>query len=179
MGLFQGDKMKRLILLLAIVSILPSSTPIIAQAEDYVIATIDMDRILNESKAAQQKRKQLSTLSENKKKSIEAKKVSLKDFEDKLKKQKVAEDSKEADQFRAQARDLSRLVKDAEEDLKKQYIKTTKELLKDAHNEIEKYAKANNIALVLEKNDRSAASAVLFGTPGLDITDKIVASLNK
>lgn len=150
----------------------------IAHAEDYVIATIDLDRVLNDSKDAQSKRKEIDAMSAVKKKEIEAKRLTLKNLNDKLKSAKVSDDSKEAEDFRTQARNFERMVKDAEDELKKEYVKSTKDLMKRANGIIEAYSKKKNLSLVLEKSSRGPG-AVLYGSNTMDITEDVLGELNK
>src|SRR4051812_6776820 len=95
--------------------------PTVALAE-FRVATVDVNRILNESKEAQTKKKKLDEMQADARKKLETKKASLKDLEDKLKANKVSEESKEADQYRAQVKDLERMVKDSQEDIKKEFL---------------------------------------------------------
>lgn len=161
-----------------LLALLLITQPIYSFAEDFKIATVDLDRILNESKVAQTKKKELDAISSKKKQQIDAKRTTLKATEDKIKKGQIAEDSKEADQFRAQARDFTRMVKDAEDELRKEYLKTTRDLMKRAAVVIEQYAKSNKMSLVLEKSKKSGGP-VLYGSDTMDITSAVITEINK
>ncbi|MCB0338610.1 MAG: OmpH family outer membrane protein [Bdellovibrionales bacterium] len=145
--------------------------------DGFLVATVDMNRLLNESKFSVGKKKELDQLSQQRRKEFEGKKESLKKLEDKLKADKVSPESAQADEFRAQARDFARLVSDAENDLKRKYLKTTQELTEQARKAIGTYAKANNIDMVLEQGS-DLRSPVLYGQASMDITDKILEALN-
>ena len=147
-------------------------------ADELRLATVDMGRIMNESKSAQAKKKELDLKSAAAKKKLEDKQASLRTLEKSLKDAKVSEDSKEAENFRNQARDFSRMVKDTEEQLRKEFMKTNKALLDDTVKRVEQYAKKNSIQLVLDKSQQ-ARGPVLFGVDSADITDQIIAELNK
>jgi Skp family chaperone for outer membrane proteins len=142
---------------------------------DFKIATVDVSRILNESPDAVSKKKELDTLTQDAKKKAESKRKELDGLRIKLESAKVSEDSKEAESLRAQVRDYARFVKDAEEDIKKRYVKVNRDITEKAMGRIESYAKANDIDLVLDKSDKYR-SAVLFGDSGADITDDILGS---
>lgn len=150
----------------------------VAQADEIKIATVDIDRLINESKFAAEKRKTLDAITKKKKAEVDAKRTALKTKEEALKKAKVSEDSKEADQFRSEARDLARLVKDSEDAIKNEYVKTTKELMKVVMAKVEGYAKANQIGLVLEKSDRRGGN-VLYGQREMDITEPVLKLVNQ
>lgn len=147
-------------------------------AEDLKIATVDMSRILNESTQAKAKRQELSKLSESAKKKVDEKKKTLTELEAKLKAKNISAESEEADQFRAQARDFARMVKDTEDDLKKNYLKFSKALSTEATKIINDYADKNGITLVLEKSG-NAEGPVVFRKDTFDITDQVLKVLEK
>jgi len=149
----------------------------VAVAEPMRVATVDMTRILNESRPAQGKKKELDALQNKKKQQVEERRAMLRGVEQKLKSAGVDEDSKEADDFRSKARDFSRLVKDAEDEIRKEFLKGQKQLIDRALKLIDGYAKTNQISLVLEKSAASK-SAVLYGDTAFDITETILRQMN-
>lgn len=140
------------------------------------IATVDIGKILNESDEAQSKKKELTALSDDAKKKAEAKRKSLEAMEAKLKETKIAEDSKEAEAFRNEAKQYARFVKDTEEELKKRFVRLNREITDKVMKKITEYAKDNSIDLVLDKSDQSRGP-VLFGDSSVDITSKIISEL--
>jgi len=149
-----------------------------SHAEGFRVAIVDMDRVLNETKEAQSKRKELEAMKVEKKKSLEAKKNTLTQMEAKLKEKKVSPESKEADEFRARARDFTRLAKDAEEDLKREYLKSTKTLIDKTQGIISKYSQEKKLNLVLERG-KNQKNAVLYASDLLDITDEVIKQMNQ
>lgn len=137
------------------------------------IATVNVAKILNDSDEAQAKKKELDALTEETKKKLDAKAKDLQTLKTKLEESKVAPDSKEAEKFRVQARDFERLRSDAKTDLERNYMKANKELTDKVLGKIEKYAKANNIDMVLDKSDKYRGP-LLFGADTVDITEKIL-----
>ena len=148
-----------------------------AQAE-LKVATVDVNKVINSSKEAQAERKKLDDMTLAAKKKVDAKRDSLKQMEDKLRDQKVAEDSKEAEQFRNDARDLDRLVKDSQDDIQKEFIRSNKELTDKTLGLVKKYASSNKIDLVLDKGEM-ARGPVLYAGPVYDVTDAIIEQMNK
>jgi Skp family chaperone for outer membrane proteins len=159
----------------AIVAGIFVSSPVSAE---FKVATVDVGRVLNESKGSKEMRKKLDDLSLKTKKDIEGKRSALKATEEKLKAAKVAEDSREAEAFRDDARAFARFVKDAEDDMKREFLKVNKELTERALTAIKRYAEANKIDLVLDKSEQ-ARGPVLFGDKGADITAAIIADVSK
>lgn len=139
------------------------------------IATVDVARIINEAPAAKSKKKELDSASEEAKKKLEAKGKDLQALKTKLEQQKVSADSKEAESFRAKARDFERMRADMKADLEKRYLKVNKELSEQVMGKIETYAKANSFDLVIDKSEKYRGP-VLFGKASADITDEILDS---
>lgn len=135
------------------------------------LATVDVNKILNNLSEAKSKRAELDAMSERAKKEVEAKRDSLRDLEDDLK--NVDPASSQAESFRKQAREFERFVRDTEEDLKRRFLLVNKELTDKVIAKIEKYAKSNHIDLVLDKSS-GAKGPILFGSPAADITDDIL-----
>ena len=146
------------------------------QAE-YRIATVDVNRVLNESKESQAGKKTIDELSQSAKKKIDAEKTSLQKLEAELKKKGVKEDSAEAEQFRVKAREFSRIVKDNEEEVRSKFLKINRDLTDKAVKRIEAYAKSENIDIILDKSAQQRGP-VLFGNPAVDITDSVLKSIN-
>lgn len=144
---------------------------------EYKVATIDINRVINEIHESKDKRKSLDQMSQQAKKKVEDREKNLKSIEKKLQEERVSEDSKELQDFRAQAKDFSRFVKDTEEDLKKEFFKVNKALTTKVVQVVNKYAAANNISIVLDNSERMRGP-VLFVDPELDITDSIIKEIN-
>jgi Skp family chaperone for outer membrane proteins len=145
---------------------------------EFRVATVDVGRVLNESKGSKEMRQKLSDKSAKTKKEIEAKRSALQATEEKLKAAKVSEDSREAEAFRNEARAFSRFVKDAEEDMRREFMKVNKDLTERALAVVKRYAEANKIDLVLDKSEQ-ARGPVLFGDKAADITPAIIAEVSK
>lgn len=139
------------------------------------IGTVDVARIVNDSPEAMNKKKELDAYSQETKNKIEAKGKELQALKAKLESAKTAADSKEAENFRNQVRDFERLRSDAKEDLEKRYLKVNKELTDKVYGLIEKFAKANNYDLIIDKSERYRGP-VLFGAPSTDVTEQLLKS---
>jgi outer membrane protein len=146
-----------------------------AASAEVRIATVDVARIVNDSPEAVAKKKDLETYSNETKKKIEAKGKELQALKTKLEESKVAPDSKEADNFRNQVRDFDRMRGDAKADLEKRYLKVNKELTDKVYTQIERFAKANNYDLIIDKSEKYRGP-ILFGAPSTDVTDELLKS---
>lgn len=149
-----------------------------AATAEFRVATVDMNKVLNDSKDAQGVRKKLEDMQSVAAKKLESKRDALKQLEEKLKSKGVPDDSKEAEGFRAQAREFERMVKDTREDLQKEFMKSNKGLSDKTLTVVQKYASANKIDLVLDKS-QAVRGPVLYAGQVFDITDDIVKAMNE
>ncbi|MEZ4753704.1 MAG: OmpH family outer membrane protein [Bdellovibrionota bacterium] len=163
----------KLLLILGLLFLLPA----FALAE-FKIVTVDVNAVLNESKGSIKQKQDLDKLSKDARVKVTQKKEEIKKLEQTLASKKVSPDSPEAEDFRNKARDYSRYVKDTEEELKKKFLAINKELTDKVLKQIEIYAKANKVDLVLDKGSNDRPSPVLFGNPGADITKEIIKKMN-
>ena len=145
---------------------------------EFKLATVDVNRVLNESSEALSKRKELDLKSAEARKKLEEKGKRLRQIEEQIKSGSLSEDSKEAQKYRSEAREFSRELKDAEDELKTDFMKVNKTLAEKALKIIAEYAKANGIDLILDKGEK-AKGPVLYGVASQDITDAIVKKMNQ
>ena len=146
-------------------------------AAEFKVATVDVNKILNESKEAKQAKSELDKRSAEVRKKVDAPRAELQALETKLREAKVAENSKEAQEFRTKYENYSKLLKESDEELRKEFMKTNRDLTDKAIKVIEAYAKENGIDLVLDHSEK-VRGAVLYGSGGDDITDKIISEIN-
>jgi Skp family chaperone for outer membrane proteins len=159
--------------ILALVALLSYAS--VSNAE-VKIATVDVSRIVNDNPEALAKKKDLDTFSEETKKKLEAKGKELQAQKKKLEDAKVSAESKEAENFRNQVRDFERMRGDAKADLEKRYMKVNKELTEKVYSQIEKYAKANNYDLIIDKSDKYRGP-ILYGDTAVDVTDEVLKTV--
>jgi Skp family chaperone for outer membrane proteins len=165
---------RSLVVTLLVVGTVLAAQPINAE---FRVATVDMGRILNESKEAQGRKRQLDEVTLAAKKKIEERQLALQAREKKLREQKVTENSKEAEKFRNDAREFTRFVKDTEEEIKKTFLKSNRDLTEKALKIVEARASSSNYSIVLERSARGRSS-VLFADETFDITDSVLKALD-
>lgn len=146
-------------------------------AAEYKIATVDMNRIINEAPESKEAKQTLDKEFAAAKKKIEDKRDGLKATEAKIKDGSIKEDSKEAEKYRESAREFARLVKDTEDDLKKKFLKSNRALTEKAAKLVKAFAEKNNYALIFDKSDK-ARGPVLFAQPTSDVTEEVIKSMN-
>lgn len=146
-------------------------------AEELKIATVNIDRVLNESSTAKAKRKFLDKLSLDAKKKVSDRRTALKKLQERVEESGDAK-SKDADRLRSDAKDFARYVRDTEDSLRREFAKSNKEIMDKALSVIDKYAKANSIDLILADSE-AAKGPLLFSDASTDITDAIISNLEK
>ena len=151
-------------------------TTVSSASADLRIATVDVARVINEVPDAVAKKEELDSASEKAKSKLEAKGKELQALKEKLEKAKVAPDSKEAENFRNQARDFERMRADAKAELERKFLKMNKDISEEVMAAISKYAKSHDYDLVLDKSEKFRGP-VLFGDSSADITDDIIKLL--
>ncbi|MCB0329331.1 MAG: OmpH family outer membrane protein [Bdellovibrionales bacterium] len=158
-------------LLTASLGLMPTSA-----AAEYRIATVDINKVLNETSESKDAREELNKESNKAKALVEQKRKQLQDMEKELKDDNVSVDSKEAEDFRQKAKDFRRFVKDTEDDLKRKFLRSNSTVTQKALKAITSYASSKGIDLVLEKGN-AGKSAVLFGNPSVDITEEVIREM--
>jgi Skp family chaperone for outer membrane proteins len=148
-----------------------------ASADGASIATVDINKIMNQMDEAKDMKARLDGATASAKREIDSKRAELAKIESSLRERKVDPSSEEGDKFRAKVKDFERLVKDSEEKLRRDFLKTNNKLSAKVLKAVEEYASDNDIDLVLEKSGEGR-SAVLYGQNSADITDSILDTLN-
>ena len=145
--------------------------------DSYRMATVDVNRIMNELEEAKELKQSLDKRSKSAKDKIEKERNSLKEMEANIKSKGLDGNSSEVDDFRAKARNFERMVKDTEEELRREFLKDNQQLTKKVLDAVQSYAKKNDIQLILDKS-KMGRGPVLFGDPTADITTDLLKELN-
>jgi len=164
---------KLLIVLLSSILLCTSES---VQAE-FKLATVDLNRILNESVVAKEERKTLDSMTQATKKKLDTKKQSITVLEKQIKEKGLGEETKEVQEFGKEVKNFNRLVKDSEEEIKKEFLKVNKILTEKALKIINAFADKKNLDLVIDRSDK-ARGPVLFGDPSVDITNEVIKEMD-
>lgn len=140
---------------------------------DFRVATVDINRILNEMPEAKKEQQALDQATSAAKVKIESERKRLQTLEASLLEKKVKSDSPEVKNFQTQAQNYQKMLAGSQEDLRGRFLSVNEKLAGKVVAAIERYAKKKNIQLVLEKGSQGR-SAVLFGDEDADITDDII-----
>ena len=142
----------------------------------FKVATVDVNRVLNSLDEAKRKKAELDKLQQTAKQEIDKKRERVKTLEQKVKDSKAGSDSPEAETLRNAIRDYERAAGDAEEDLKREFLKVNRDLTAKVMKAVATYADKHKIDLVLDKSSKGV-SPVLYGDPTADITAEVLKEL--
>ena len=171
-------KAKKFCFLLSVIFIVLLSTPSFS-AETLKIGVFDIQKVMKESKVVQGYRQKLGKEVESKKKLFTEKEESVKQTEEKLKKegQKLSASEKKTleEKLSNQAKELKRMNEDVNVEIKKMDRELTQQALKDIEGIIKKIASEENYTIIFERN----AAGIVHLKDSVDITGKIINFYDK
>ncbi len=148
------------------------------RAEGIKVAVIEVNKVLNESEAGKAARKKMEGRYEELKKKIEAENEAARKMKEDLDKQKILLGKEKLvekeEALKAKVAELRELTKKAEKEMQNRQNELTREVLKIVEVQVDKIVKEEKIDLVLERG-----AGVIHFNPSLDITDKVLALVNK
>jgi outer membrane protein len=149
-----------------------------ARAEGIKVAVIDVNKVLNESEAGKTARKKMEGRYDELKKKIESVNEEARKMKEDLDKQKILLGKEKLaakeEALKTKVTELRELTKEAEKEMQNRQGELTRDVLKVIEVQVEKIVKEEKIDLVLERG-----GGVIHFNPSLDITDKVLALVNK
>ncbi|NNG45859.1 MAG: OmpH family outer membrane protein [Deltaproteobacteria bacterium] len=149
-----------------------------ARAEGIKVAVIEVNKVLNESEAGKAARKKMEGRYEELKKKIEVENEAARKMKEDLDKQKILLGKEKLvekeEALKAKIAELRELTQKAEKEMQNRQNELTREVLKIVEVQVDKIVKEEKIDLVLERG-----AGVIHFNPSLDITDKVLALVNK
>lgn len=143
-------------------------------AKDPVIkiGIVDMQKILQDSKAAKAARDEFVKEVEEKRRELATKAQEVQKLEQELAKMdpKTPPEKRreKQDRLKQQTRELNNLRQDIDEELKRRDRELTQKLIGEVMGTIRSFAQSERFSLILER------SSIVAAEEGLDITDKII-----
>lgn len=149
------------------------AAPTVARAEVpsiKKITVVDIQRVLNDTKAGQKARKELESSSKVKQEKLDKKRAKLEADAGKLKSLSGEGLARAQEQLQKESIELQSMLMTLEQELGDQHNKLLEKMYKNAQEIVTKIAKERSIDLVLVKD----AMTIIYTKDGLDITDEIV-----
>lgn len=145
-------------------------------ADTAKLASVDIQKMLNESDAGKKAKSELESLIKAKQSVINDKEKAVDKLKADLEKQSSvlsadARKNKE-DELEKQIREYQRLVQDSQAEVKKKEAELTDSILKDVKELIDNMGEQEGYALIVEK------SMVIYASKNTDITDLIMKKYN-
>lgn len=141
---------------------------------DLRIATVDLNRIMNETREAKEQREKLTSLSETLRSKGETRRNEIRTIEERLEANKESSTyQKELAAFQTKRRDFARFLKDSEDELKREVSRINQELTSKYLKEIKSFSEKNGFDLVITKSERQRGP-ILFGQSEIDITEQFL-----
>lgn len=150
----------------------------IANAE-LKMGVADLYRILNESEEGKKAISELQSMLESRQKTLEEKQKKIQSLKEDLEKKKsvLSNEARKAkeEEIERLSRDVQRTAADYQVELQKKQSEITQSMLKEIRQLINEFAQKEGYNIILEK----AEQIILFTTPDMEITDKIIFLFNQ
>lgn len=150
----------------------------VASAE-LKVGVVDLYRVLNESEEGKKAINELQGMLEQRQKLLEEKQKKIQSLKEEYEKKKavLSEDARKSkeEEIDRLGRDLQRTAADYQVELQKKQSEITQSMLKEIRQLINDFAQKEGYSLIIEK----AEQLILFTTPDVDLTDKIISLFNQ
>ncbi|MCX7857436.1 MAG: OmpH family outer membrane protein [Deltaproteobacteria bacterium] len=148
-------------------------------AQQVNIGYVDLQRVMLESEKGKEAKKTLTEEANKMKKSLDAKQEELQKMKDALERQGAtitpeARAEKEK-QYQSKLRDYQRAYSDYQAELQQKDMELTQGILKEIEEVIKVLGEKEKFTIIFEKNQ----AGILFATPAIDITDKVIKQYNE
>jgi len=154
-------------------------TPFISKAQSMNIACVDLKRVIVESDQGKQIHEIMVAEQERMKKDVDAKQNELQKLKDAIEKQGAtitpeARAEKEK-QYQNKLKDFQRLTGDYQSELQQKDSEYMQKILIGLEDIVKAIGEKEKYLIILERNQ----AGILFSTPTVDITDKVIANFNE
>jgi outer membrane protein len=171
--------MKRIFVFAIVATMLSLPLSVTAQTEAPTIACVDLQRAMLESEKGKEAKRTLDNQLENTKKSISKEKAQLEKMKADLEKQAstMTTDARteKAKQYQEKYRDYERMVADAESGIKQKNMELVQKIVIELAAVAREIGEKEKYTLVVD----ASQNRLLFASPTIDITNKVIAAYNE
>jgi outer membrane protein len=151
----------------------------VARAEEFKLATVDLQRALNECDAGKKAKEDFKSQVDKLQADLNKQKTEIEKIKDEVEKKGMVlkEDERkniERD-YQKRLRDFQRTYKDSQAELQQRDNELTSEILRDLQEVIAEYGAKQTYTLILEASN---TGAVLYNARSIDITDAVIQEYN-
>ena len=172
--------MKKLYGITILLAVLLSPIMVFGQAAQTTkIGYIDLQRVMLESEKGKEAKKGLMDEADKLKKNLDQRQGEIQKLKDELERQSAtitpeARAEKEK-QYQTKLKDYQRLAGDYETDLRQKDAETSQRILKELEEIVKRLGDGEKYTLILERTQ----AGILFGSPSVDITERIISLYNE
>ena len=167
--------MKRWIILFALLLL---AAPAV-RAEEFRLATVDLQRALNECDSGKTAKENFKSQVDKLQADLNKQKNEIEKIKEEVEKKGMVlkdEERKNIERdYQKRLRDFQRTYKDSQAELQQRDNELTSEILRDLQEVIAEYGAKQNYTLVLEASN---TGAVLYNSRAIDITDQVIQEYN-
>ncbi|MGH7949548.1 MAG: OmpH family outer membrane protein [Candidatus Binataceae bacterium] len=165
--------MKHCLLFLAAVVAVAAATPALAEMK---FAYVDVQRALSECNAGKKAKADLQGRLQTVEQRLQRQQEEVQSLKNEIEKKGMLMQEEQRnnmrDQYAEKLKNFERTFKDSREDLQRKDSEITGKIVRDIAQVIRTLGEKNGYTLVFEK------STVLWGAPGIDITDEVIRTYN-
>ena len=167
--------MKRWIILFALLLLAAAAV----RAEEFRLATVDLQRALNECDSGKNAKENFKSQVDKLQADLNKQKNEIEKIKEEVEKKGMVlkdEERKNIERdYQKRLRDFQRTYKDSQAELQQRDNELTSEILRDLQEVIAEYGAKQNYTLVLEASN---TGAVLYNSRAIDITDQVIQEYN-
>jgi len=153
--------------------------PCIVMAQQVSIAYVDIGRVIMESDKGKQAKKTMDEEITKIRKELSSKQEELQKLKDSIDKQGAAlkPEAREEKQklYNKKLKDYQNLENEYQGDMQQKIAEFEQNLVKDIMEVIKKIGEKEKYTIILQRHP----AIILYATPGIDITDKVIEAYNK
>ncbi len=148
-------------------------------AQPVKIGYIDLQKVMFESEKGRQAKKALTDEAEKLKRDLNQRQDEIQKLKDSIERQSAtitpeARADREK-QYQTKLKDYQRLASDFEQDLRQKDLDASGKILQELQEVVKRLADNEKYTLILERS----AAGILYGSPSVDITDRVIALYNE
>ena len=155
------------------------SVAALARAEELKLATVDLQRALNECDAGKKAKEDFKSQVDKLQADLNKQKTEIEKIKDDVEKKGMVlkdEERKNIERdYQKRLRDFQRTYKDSQAELQQRDNELTSEIIRELQEVIAEYGAKQTYTLILEASN---TGAVLYNSRAVDITDQIIQEYN-
>ena len=170
-----------LIGLLTLVAVVLVATWPVWSAEQFRVAVLDQQAVIEKSKAGKRALEELKAYSTTRQKIINSDDLELKEMEQSLQDPKLSDQAKQdkQNQFQAKLEAYQRRLADFNREIQQKQREMVSEYTKKVQDAAQVVAQKEGYTAILDKGNDAVIKIVIYHQPALDLTEQVVKEFDK